>query len=110
MAATEEPLVKTSCQWGNNALISATGGRGVVREGKTAYAPDDGHEVGRACLWEATRGVHFMDEEGDVACSEFLDQEMRKKVIIAREVLDFHDFGRAPFCPGWLVVFGESGR
>jgi len=40
-----------------------------------------------------------MNEEGDIARSELLDEEMGKKVIIAREVLHPHDFGRAPFCP-----------
>lgn len=75
------------------------------------YALDDGHEVVRVCLWEATRGVHFMNEEGDIARSELLDEEMGKKVVIAREVLHFHDFGRAPFCPGLLLVSrGRRGR
>lgn len=61
------------------------------------YAPDDSHEVRRCGLRKTTRRVHFMDEEGDVARSEFLNQKMGKKVIIAREVLDLHDLGRAPF-------------
>jgi hypothetical protein len=38
-----------------------------------------------------------MNEEGDIARSELLDEEMGKKVIIAREVLYLHDFGWAPF-------------
>jgi hypothetical protein len=52
-----------------------------------------------------------MDEEGDIARSELLDEEMGKKVIVAREVLHFHDFGRTPFCPEWLLVSrGHIGR
>lgn len=52
-----------------------------------------------------------MNEEGDIARSELLDEEMGKKVVIAREVLHFHDFGRAPFCPEWLLVSrGRRGR
>ena len=47
-----------------------------------------------------------MNEEGDIARAEFLDEEMGKKIIIARKVLNFHDFGRAPFCPGWFLVSG----
>jgi hypothetical protein len=66
------------------------------REDRT-YAPDDGHEVHRVCFRKATRRVHFMDEERDVARSKFLDQKVGKEVIITREVLDLHDLGRAPF-------------
>lgn len=40
------------------------------------YAPDDGHEDRRFSLRKATRRVHFMDEEGDVARSKFLNQKM----------------------------------
>jgi hypothetical protein len=47
-----------------------------------------------------------MDEEGDVTRAEFLDEEMGEKIVIARKVLNFHDFGRAPFCPGRLLVSG----
>jgi hypothetical protein len=45
-----------------------------------------------------------MDEEGDVTRAEFLDEEMGEEIVIARKVLNFHDFGRAPFCPGRLLV------
>ena len=63
-------------------------------EGKgETYALDDSHEVLRAGLWEATRGIHFMDEEGDVTRAEFLDEEMGEEIVIARKVLNFHDFG-----------------
>ncbi len=34
-----------------------------------------------------------MDEEGDVTRAKFLDEEMGEEIIIAREVLYFHDFG-----------------
>jgi hypothetical protein len=47
------------------------GGKGVREDG--TYVPDDGHEVRRVGLGKATRRVHFMDEEGDVARSKFLD-------------------------------------
>ena len=47
-----------------------------------------------------------MDEEGDVTRAEFLDEEMGEEIVIAGQVLNFHDFGRAPFCPGWLLVSG----
>lgn len=49
-----------------------------------------------------------MDEEGDVTCAKFLDKEMGEKIIIARKVLNFHDFGRTPFCPDWLLVSGRE--
>jgi len=39
-------------------------------------APNDGHEVVWVRLWEPTRRVHFVHEEGDVVCAEFLDEEM----------------------------------
>ena len=45
-----------------------------------------------------------MNEEGDGTRAELLDEEMGKKVIIAREVLHSHDFGGTPFCPGWFLV------
>ena len=54
---------------------------------------DDGHEVLRAGLWKATRGIHLMDEEGDTTRAEFLDEEMGKVVIISRKVVHLHDFG-----------------
>jgi hypothetical protein len=54
---------------------------------------DDGHEVLRAGLWEATRGIHLMDEERDVTRAEFLDKEMGEEIIISRKVVHFHDFG-----------------
>jgi hypothetical protein len=68
------------------------------------YVPNDVHEVLRVGLWETTRGVHFMDEEGDVTRAEFLDKEMGEKIIISGKVVDSHDFGRAPYCPGRLLV------
>lgn len=34
-----------------------------------------------------------MNEKGDVTRAEFLDEEMGEKIIIARKVLNFHDFG-----------------
>ena len=49
-----------------------------------------------------------MDEEGDVTRAKFLDEEMGEKIIIARKVLNLHDFGRTPFCPGWLLVSGRE--
>ena len=106
MAVTEEPLTETSCQRGYNALISATGGGGQRYSGKEdeTYVPNDVHEVLRVGLWEATGGIHFMDKEGDVTRAEFLDKEMGKKIIISCKVVDFHDFGRAPFCPGGPLV------
>ena len=45
-----------------------------------------------------------MNEERDVTRAEFLDEEMGEKIIIACKVLNFHDFGRTPFCPGRLLV------
>lgn len=73
--------------------------------------PNNGHEVQSVGLWKATRGIHFMDEEGDVTRAEFLDKEMGEKVIISRKVVHFHNFGRAPFCPwGLLVSRGAHGR
>jgi len=49
-----------------------------------------------------------MDEEGDVTRAEFLDEERGEKIIIARKVLHFHHFGRAPFCPRGLLVSKEE--
>jgi len=51
-----------------------------------------------------------MDEEGDVTRAEFLDEEMGEEIVIARKVLNFHDFGRAPFCPGRFLVSGVEMR
>ena len=101
-------MAETNCEGEKNALISAMGGsKGAVRG---TYAPDDGHEVLWVCLWETTRGVHFMNEERDAARSEFLDEEMGEKVVIAREVVHVHDFGRTPFCPGCgFVSIGSGG-
>lgn len=51
-----------------------------------------------------------MDKKGDVTCAKFLDEEMGEEIIIARKVLNFHDFCRAPFCFGrFLVSGGEMG-
>jgi hypothetical protein len=49
-----------------------------------------------------------MDEEGDATRTEFLDEEMGEEIIVARKVLNFHNFGRAPFCPGRFLVSGED--
>ena len=72
-------------------------------ESKT-YALNDGHEVVWIGLWEATSRVHFMYKEGNIASAEFLDEKMRKKVIIACKVEHVHDFGGAPFCSDRLFV------
>jgi hypothetical protein len=36
-------------------------------------------------------------KEGDVIRTEFLDEKVREKVIVARQVVHVHDFGRTPF-------------
>jgi hypothetical protein len=88
------------------------GGRGDVRRERETYAADDSHEVERISLWETTRRIHFMNEERDVTGSEFLDEEVRKKIIIACKVEHVHDLCRTPFgSGGFLVSRGhERGR
>jgi hypothetical protein len=75
-----------------------------VRRERETYAADNGHEVERISLWETTRRIHFMDEERDVTGSEFLDEEVRKKIVIACKVEHVHDLCRTPFGPGGLLV------
>jgi hypothetical protein len=75
-----------------------------VRRERETYAADNGHEVERISLWETTRRIHFMNEERDVTGSEFLDEEVRKKIVIACKVEHVHDLCRTPFGPGGLLV------
>jgi hypothetical protein len=73
-------------------------------EGGEAHAANDGHEVLWSGLWEATRRVHLVDEEGNATGTEFLDEEMREKVIVACKVMHVHDLCRTPFGSDKLLV------
>ena len=48
------------------------------------------------CLWETTTGVHLVHDERDIACSEFLDEEVAEEVVVPGEIAHVHDLGRPP--------------
>lgn len=68
-------------------------------KGRT-HASDDLHEVCGVGLGETTRCVHLVDEEGNVAGAELLDEEMAEEVIVLGEIAHVHDLCWTPFYGG----------
>ena len=48
------------------------------------------------CLWETTTGVHLVHDKRDIACSEFLDEEVAEEVVVPGQIPHVHDLGRPP--------------
>lgn len=70
---------------------------------KFTHASHDLEKLLSVGLWESSRGVHLVDDEGHVAGAELLDEEVAEKVIVARKVAHVHDLG-------WTPLTLEDGR